>query len=151
MDQLGLSPNGLSLSLSELVSAYHSLSPMLLSLRTTSSWPESNWPVCDWSNRTQASERGCELFDIFSGSNMALPTRTSQTNVIYLSGYSADLLQDFLNMLGRGRFEDRHAEAEPDPCAEGKAQTGFSCCLSSDQLLRAIEESSMYASYKLVA
>jgi hypothetical protein len=81
-------------------------------------------------------------------SNMALPTRTSQTNVIYLSGYSADLLQDFLNMLGRGSFEDRHAEAEPDPCAEGKAQTGFSCCLSSDQLLRAIEESSMYVSYK---
>jgi hypothetical protein len=47
-----------------------------------------------------------------------LPTSVSEKNVVYLSGYSADLLQDFFGMLGKGQFESKVGEAEDDPNVE---------------------------------
>ncbi len=54
-----------------------------------------------------------------------LPTEVDKKNVVYLSGYSADLLKDFLDMLRQGEFKPATGDAE-EPFIEPPKLDDFS-------------------------
>jgi hypothetical protein len=82
--------------------------------------------------------------------NMGLPTDVQQKNVVYLSGYSADLLRDFFSMLGQGQFCSSRGEAEADPNVEGAgSRSSARPDFSTKQVLEVVETSPMYNRYKL--
>jgi hypothetical protein len=68
---------------------------------------------------------------------------TSKKNVVMLSGFSAQLMQDFFEMLESGQFRDLHAEGQDSEEDEGEKTD-----LNTDNFIKAVLESEMYRRYK---
>lgn len=80
-----------------------------------------------------------------SPANQVLPASSGDHGVVCLSGYNADLLQDFFNMLCSGAFSSAQGTVEEDPCVE----TGFCNInrLCTDAMFEVVESSCMYKRY----
>jgi hypothetical protein len=72
----------------------------------------------------------------------SLPVKAGKRDVVCLSGYSADLMQDFFAMLGSGQFAPANGPAENEFLeASGKD------VLSTESIIRLVETSPMYMRY----
>lgn len=82
------------------------------------------------------------------GSNAAAAP-ASKKNVVMLSGFSTDLMEDFFAMLGSGKFRDVHIPNEM-PCAdEGEKEDNHGGPeLSTDEVLRTVLQTDMYRRYR---
>lgn len=83
--------------------------------------------------------------DVCAMGHQGLPTATDQPGVIYLSGYSADLLRDVFEMLRTGDFRAGTGEAE-EPFIESARREQ----MSTDDIMRKLFDSPMYARYARV-
>jgi hypothetical protein len=80
------------------------------------------------------------------GRGAAMAASTSRDNVVMLSGYSADLMQEFFTMLRTGVFIDAYAEGQepqPDPDKPPQQKTG----IDTDKVIKHVENSPMYNRY----
>lgn len=75
-----------------------------------------------------------------SSSAAAAAAQPSRKNVVMLSGYNAELVEEFFGMLGSGQFRDLHADAEDEgaDAAEQRPQ------LDTDEYVRRVLSSKMY-------
>jgi hypothetical protein len=72
----------------------------------------------------------------------SLPVEAGKRDVVCLSGYSADLMQDFFAMLGSGQFAPANGPAE-DEFLEASGKD----VLSTESIIRLVETSPMYMRY----
>jgi hypothetical protein len=95
--------------------------------------------------------RGC-------GCEAAVAAQPSRKNVVMLSGFSTNLMDDFFKMLESGEFADAHApfasitsstKKQQEDTEEKKPQEKRQ--LDTDNVIQLLLESEMYTSYKYVA
>lgn len=79
--------------------------------------------------------------DLLAGDS--LPVKAGKRNVVCLAGYSADLLQDFFSMLESGAFANNTSGAAEEEFIEPAGRD----VLSTDELIRLVDTSPMYARY----
>lgn len=79
--------------------------------------------------------RGC-------GSQAAVAAQPSRKNVVMLSGFSANLMEDFFKMLESGRFSDYRTESFDLSGEEEENE------LDTNNVVRVLLESEMYGRYK---
>ena len=84
--------------------------------------------------------------DVWVGAQDGLPAAPDRKGVVCLSGYNADLLQDFFGMISRGEFAEARGDAEEDPCVESMSKLDR---LSTNELHNLVETSPMYQRYNV--
>jgi len=76
----------------------------------------------------------------------AAAAQASRKNVVMLSGFSTDLMDDFFDMLSSGTFRDVHA---PCQSRDGDEDSGDVPELSTESVVRTALQSDMYRRYKM--
>ena len=84
--------------------------------------------------------RGC-------GSSAKAAAQPSRKNVVMLSGFSTNLMEDFFNMLSEGKFLDQTVVSEDEDDEEKNAREKQA--LNTDSVIERLLDSDMYRRYRM--